>query len=159
MFNKGLPEEIIRKIILYLPMNDLLSLCLSKLFFPCLLNSSFFFSRLHQYLLSTLCDAYSQQKNLFLLCTCVPIIIENEFYFSLDRSKILYFKKINKKKLICVPVFNEILCLFNSIFFSFNDFNAPTNKLKFKHLFMINNISKKTQLNILKQYTWHFYDD
>lgn len=92
--NKALPNEIIYIIVSYLSMQDLMHLCISKLFLPCLINSPWFFDKINAYFTHLLASAYSDSNNLFIICALLPTIINNTFYFSVDHSKLPYFKKI-----------------------------------------------------------------
>lgn len=92
--NKKLPEETIYKIVSYLSMKDILHLCLSKVFMPCLVNSPWFFKKRFCYFTHLLGYTYSTSQNLFILCALYPAMLNNEFYFSVDLTKLPYFKKL-----------------------------------------------------------------
>ena len=81
-------------IVSYLSMQDLIHLCISKLFLPCLVNSPWFFDKINAYFIHLLACAYSKSNSLFMICNLLPTIINNTFYFSVDHSKLPYFKKI-----------------------------------------------------------------
>ena len=92
--NMKLPEELIRKIVSYLSMQDILHLCISKMFLPCFVNSPWFFTSLATYFNHLLAYTYSQSQNLFLLCAVYPAVVNNRFYIAVDHQKLPYFKKL-----------------------------------------------------------------
>ena len=98
--NKRLPEEIIYKIVSYLSIQDIIHLCISKLFLPCFVNSPWFFRKLNAYFTHLLGCAYSDSNSLFMICALHPAIVHNTFYFSVDHSKLPYFKSIFGKNFI-----------------------------------------------------------
>ncbi len=69
-------------------------LCISKLFLPCFVNSPWFFDKIKIYFTHLLASAYAESNNLFMICTVFPAIVQNTFYFSIDHSKLPYFKSI-----------------------------------------------------------------
>lgn len=91
--NKKLPEELICKLLTYLSMKDILHLCISKLFLPYFLHSPEFTAKLNSYFAHLLGKSYSECINLFMICTLNPTIVNNHFYFSVDFTKLTYFKK------------------------------------------------------------------
>jgi len=98
--NKKLPEEIIRKIVVvaYLSIKDILHLCISKVFLPCLVNSPWFFELVNTYFSHLLGTVFAKSKFLFIICTLRPAIINNMFYFSVDHAKLPYFKSFFQGK-------------------------------------------------------------
>jgi len=78
----------------YLSIKEILYLCHSKLFFPCLINSPWFLDKINRHYSHLLSIEYHNTKNLFLIVALHPVIIKNEFYFSIDFNKLPYFKKI-----------------------------------------------------------------
>lgn len=92
--NKNLSEELIYKITTYLSIQDILHLCISKLFLPCFVNSPWFFDKMSAYFTHLLASAYSESNSLFMICAVSPAIVQNTFYFSIDHSKLPYFKSV-----------------------------------------------------------------
>lgn len=118
ILNKNLPEDIIREIISYLSPVDILILCNSSLFLPCLLNTSWFSNYLKAYFTHLLAISYINNKWLFLICALHPIIINNDFYFSVDFRKLSYFKELldEKDSIFDLDPLTDVLILFNNIF-------------------------------------------
>ena len=92
LLNKNLPEEIIQHIVSYLSASDLFSLCCSNLFVPCLYNSPWFFKRMNTHFAHLMYFSCLRSENLFVLCAIKPLLINNNFYFSLDNYFIPFFK-------------------------------------------------------------------
>jgi len=85
---------MIRHIVSYLSMKDVLHLCIAKLFLPSFVNSPWFLKKINAYFAHLLGYSYSKSQNLFVICALYPVIVNNNFYLSVDHSKLPYFKKI-----------------------------------------------------------------
>ena len=61
---------------------------------------------------------YSNNKWLFLICVLHPIIINNEFYFSVDFRKLSYFKELldDENTIFDLDPLTNVLNIFNNIF-------------------------------------------
>ena len=75
-------------------MKDIFHLCISQLFKPCFMSSPWFFEKMNTYFTHLLGNSYSNSQNIFLLCALHPAIVGNTFYFSVDHTKLPYFKKL-----------------------------------------------------------------
>lgn len=93
--NKKLPEEIIYEIMTYLTIKDILHLCISKVFLPCFVNSSWVLKKINNYFIHLLGHAYYKSNQILLICLFHPVIINDTFHFSINHTKLPYFK--NKK--------------------------------------------------------------
>jgi len=123
-FNKSLPNEIIVKILSMLSGKDLLCLSISKMFLPVLLNSPDVFFKINQYLLHLLGEYFHNKENLFIQCTLIPIIYNNNFYFSIHKKKIKYFKHLYSN----YSLFSHILSNFPAMTLSYAHFKTHWNK-------------------------------
>jgi len=131
--NKKLPEEMIIKIISYLSLKDILHLSISKLFMPCLVNSSWFLNKINTYFIHLLGHAYYKTKNIFMICAFHPIIVNNAFYFSIDHTKLPYFKNLfGKNHIFNFHQLDKILKSWSILFQSYKHFK------KHKRLYLKN---------------------
>lgn len=123
-FNKNLPQEIICQIVSYLSINDILSLCISKVFLPCFINSPWFFKKITAYFTHLLGHAYSRSRSLFILCALYPTIVNQNFYFSVNFSRLPYFKKLQSGKdtIFKVELFEDILKVWFILFQPYKQF-------------------------------------
>lgn len=119
---------MIREIVSYLTLNDTLYLCSSKLFLPCLVHSPWFISKIKSYLTHLLGTAYSKNRYLFIICALHPVVVNNEFYFSVDFNRLPYFKKLldGEDTIFDLDPLTQILNTWNTIF-------HPSKKLKKTH--------------------------
>jgi hypothetical protein len=116
-----LPEPIIFKILSYLSMTDVLHLCISKLFFPCLLNSPRFFTAINSYMLSLLCQLYIDDADRVRLKTAtIPFIIDNTMYLAIHTDRVRFWRRYRPKHIL-LPFLN-ILELFSHLFLAFHVF-------------------------------------
>jgi hypothetical protein len=88
MFNKNLPEEIILKIVSYLPLKDLINCGISKLFLPVLLDTPWFLNKLNTYVLHLIGMEYYFKSNIFTVSALIPIFLNQQCYFGVDTSKL-----------------------------------------------------------------------
>jgi len=88
-----------------------------------LLKTPWVYQRINTYLLHLLGEYFSKKNNLFIKCVFIPIIFNDNFYFAIDREKLLYFK----------PMFKEYK-LFSHIFENFPSFKKILENIsKSKH--------------------------
>jgi hypothetical protein len=107
LLNKNLPEELIQHIVSYLPAGDLFSLCCSNLFAPCLRNSPWFFKRMSHHFAHLMYFSCLKSENLFTLCAIKPLLINNNFYFTIDQYYIPFFKTYSQNYIShTLPIFN-----------------------------------------------------
>jgi hypothetical protein len=88
MNNKNLPEEIILKIVSYLPFKDIINCGISKLFLPVLLDTSWFLNKLNTYVLHLIGMEYFLKSNIFTVSALIPIYLNQQCYFGIDTSKL-----------------------------------------------------------------------
>lgn len=131
LLNKNLPEEVIRHIVSYLSTEDLFTLCCSNLFSPCLRNSPWFFQRMKKHFAHIMFISCFKSENLFTLCTIKPAILNNSFYFSIDKNYLPFFaslpqsrtlsKNKDQTELLCNP-FEPVLSSFSALFLPYSKF-------------------------------------
>jgi len=101
----------------------LLSLVISKMFLPVLINTPWVYQQINTYLLHLLGEYFSKKDNMFIKCVFTPIIFNDCFYFAIDREKLLYFKSMFDRYRIFSHIF-ENLPSFDTLFENFNK-NLP----------------------------------
>lgn len=174
LLNLNLPEEIIQHIVSYLSSSDLISLCCSNLFAPCLRNSPWFFKRMNKHFVHFMLSAWMKSNNMFTLCAIKPAVLNGNFYFSVNQDYISFFTQYYPNQFLqgtksqCFPgfqvrsnitkeekkdnitfyhnPFEPFLSLFSSLFLPYTQFKKYNNlqKKKFKHF------QKKKPLSMVK---------
>lgn len=102
----GLPKEIILKILTLLSFQDIVNLCISKVFFstiismPCVINDLIHFQN------HCLCQTYIYENQLLLNYVFIPFIINNQFCFAIDKKKLYSFKILSNIKILNIFFLN-----------------------------------------------------
>ncbi len=91
-FNQNLPNEIIFIIMSYLSPVDLIHLCISKLFAPCILEAPIFYQKLHEYIKQTF-SVRIQTQEFPPLYAAIPFTNKGTFYIWVHIQRLKFYKK------------------------------------------------------------------
>lgn len=83
-FDLHLPPEIIHHILQFLSAQDLLMLGIAKIFLPHIIQQPVFMNKVNKLMLHLLCQSYTEKLSLFINCSIIPIIINQNFCFGID---------------------------------------------------------------------------
>lgn len=99
---------------------------------PCFINNLIHFQN------HCLCQFYLQQNQLLLNYVVQPIIMDNQFWFAIDKKKLDSFKILANLKKLNLHLFKNILNYFTLINLPFDNYLKLDNlaKKKFSHLFL-----------------------
>jgi hypothetical protein len=128
LFNKQLPEEIILKIVRYLSFEDIIMLCISKLFFPTLLYCPWFFNQLYRYIFHCIMLRFYKKTSFFLLNSVIPLKQNGEFYFAINILRLPFFQE-----LWCPSTYEmfPVLQFVPIMFHSFNQYISSPDQVNF----------------------------
>jgi hypothetical protein len=134
--NITLPHEMMIKIFSYLSMHDIINLLIAKLIdWNRLICIPGLTDQLNHFLIHALCQYFMMRNNIFNFCSVIPIIIDANFYFAIDTSRLSFLHTIS-----CRPysITWSPLFIFSFIYKSFAKYSQLSYKKEFQ--IMLRNI-------------------